>query len=455
MKQSTLAAIRYGFGLGAGAGRQPVDAQGILDGLSGPDRMRRAFPVAGDATALDLLRRFAETARAMRQGEPDAEALHKRVRQELRRGHATLTRGLFARMLDSDTPMRERLVLFWLDHFTVRNTGLGPLLLTSGFMEDVIRTHMTGRFSDLLRAAVLHPQMLMYLDQSASAGPKSRFGNRQNVGLNENLAREVLELHTLGVDGAYTQTDVREFAELLTGLFMHPIRGPDFLPGRAEPGTETILGKVYGHPKRAQIEHIHEALDDLAVHPDTARHLARKLAVHFVSDTPDPDLVASIEAAWRTSGGDLTAAYGALLAHPAAWAPELVKVRQPIDYLASALRTLGVTGEAMISIAGPLWLEGIVFSMASMGQPLLAAPGPDGWPEEPEAWVTPMGLATRIRWSMEMPGRFLKPLPDPRDFVKTALDDAASPELIWAAGASETVAQGVGLVLASPEFNRR
>ena len=453
MKQATVAAIRFGLGLGTRP--QPSDAAALIDGLTGPDTMRAAYPNATNAEAMDIMRRHTLAVRADRKAEDGAAAALDDFGKMLRLEGREIEKRLFARMLDSDTPFRERLTLFWTDHFALRRSSLGTVPLTGAFIDDALRANMTGRFGDMLRAAVLHPQMILYLDQSNSVGPNSRFGNRQGLGLNENLAREVLELHSLGVDGAYTQDDVRQFAELLTGVMVTPLKGLEFRANRAEPGVETILGKVYGHPKRGAMDHIGVFLDDLAVHPDTARHMARKLAVHFVSDTPDPAFVTHIADAWMASGGDLLVVYTAMLEHPLAWVAELQKVRQPVDFIAASMRALGVTGSYLMGAPGRIWNQSVNLTLKSMGQPFLLPPAPDGWPEEAEAWITPLGLATRIRWSMEVPGQLLPRLPDPRAFVQSALGDAASAELVWAVGAAETVPQGVGLVLASPEFNRR
>jgi uncharacterized protein (DUF1800 family) len=296
--------------------------------------------------------------------------------------------------------------------------------------------------------------MLIYLDQVVSVGPASRFGQRRGLGLNENLARELIELHTLGVAGSYDQRDVRELAELLTGVNVGAEGQTVFLPNRAEPGPEVVLGVTHGGDP-ARIEHVHAVLDDLAARTDTARHLARKLAVHFVADTPDPRLVEDLAAVWVATKGDLLAVAQALAEHPAAAGPQPGKVRQPFDYLVAALRALGLDGSAVMALPDRDFNRLVMGPLGAMGQTWVSPRGPDGWPEAAEAWITPQRLAARIEWAMQAPARLVPALPDPRSFVEDALAGLADDTLRLAAARAETETEGVGLVLASPAFNRR
>jgi uncharacterized protein (DUF1800 family) len=241
-------------------------------------------------------------------------------------------------------------------------------------------------------------------------------------------------------------------ALLLTGLDANAQDGFIFHPNRAEPGAETVLGKTYGGEGLAPIK---AALSDIARREETAAHIARKLAVHFVSDTPDAALVAAMTAAYRDSDGALMQVYRALLTHPAAWEPKLMKARQPVDFLLAALRALGMTGPELRRMGRGPAQRMLARPMALMGQDWQAAPGPDGWPEEAEAWITPQGMAARITWAMEVPGRLVVPMPDPSAFLRRILGTAADERLIWAAARAESKREGVGLVLASPAFNRR
>jgi uncharacterized protein (DUF1800 family) len=295
--------------------------------------------------------------------------------------------------------------------------------------------------------------MLLFLDQIQSIGPNSKIGKKKSRGLNENLAREILELHTLGVGGTYRQKDVRQFAELLTGLFYNFRKGFSYRAKAAEPGAETVLGKSYGG-KKGQLDDIYQVLDDLALHPDTARHIARKLVVHFVSDTPDPGLVNHVAAAFEDSQGDLMAVYAALLEHPQAWENSGQKAKQPFDFMASSLRALGVEPEALDNMSIRNSLPYFQAPLQVMGQPWLEPSGPDGWPEAMQDWITPQGLAARIQWALAAAGLWSRNT-EPVDFAKTALGDRADENLLRLIGFAESRVEGVALVLASPEFNRR
>ena len=220
----------------------------------------------------------------------------------------------------------------------------------------------------MLKAVVTHPFMLAYLDQISSVGPASQVGKRRGRGLNENLAREVLELHTLGVGGAYGQTDVRQLAELMTGLTYSPRNGFTFEARMSEPGAETILGKRYGG-EHAHLGDILDAMEDLAAHPDTARHLARKLAVNLVSDNPDPALVDHMAAAYMATDGDLSAVYTAMLEHRSAWVPLGEKAKKPFDFIVSALLALGLSGRELVDMEVKAWRQLLFRPLVTMGQP--------------------------------------------------------------------------------------
>ncbi|QYK43641.1 MAG: DUF1800 domain-containing protein [Paracoccaceae bacterium] len=423
--------------------------------LAGPDATATAIPAPrGPEVFPAIVATFAaRRARrdAIRAGTPEGDELRETA--AVVRGLAIrAARARMARALDATDGFRERLVRFWADHFTVR-PRVGPDQPLPGVLiEDAIRPNLTGRFADLLTAVTMHPAMLSYLDQVGSMGPNSPMGKQRKRGLNENLARELIELHTLGVGAAYTQADIRQLAELLTGLGVDSETGTVFRRNWAEPGPETVLGKTYGDNG---IEPIRDVLNDLALHPETAAHIGRKLAVHFVSDTPDPGIAATIGRAFADTGGDLMAVYGALLDHPAAWAPELGKTRQPYDLVLASLRVLGVTGAQVLEMPEKTFRHHLLSPMSAMGQPWQRPRGPDGWPEEAEAWITPQLLAARIAFAMETPRKLVPDLPEPVVLARTALGPLADGRLLWAVERAETRPEAVGLVLASPMFNRR
>ncbi|MGD9864420.1 MAG: DUF1800 family protein, partial [Pseudodonghicola sp.] len=247
---------------------------------------------------------------------------------------------------------------------------------------------------------------------------------------------------------------VRQLAALFPGMGIGPEGQFEFRPGRAEPGAETVLGRRSGGDP-ARLEAIGQALQDLALHPATARHIAWKLAVHFVSDTPDPALVDHIAGRYAATGGDLRAVYAALLEHPAAWDGAAGNVKPGFDFLASACRALAVAPEVLGQMPARRLNALVMTPLRQMGQGWQRPNGPNGWPEEDAAWVTPQGLSARVRWAMAAPRRLCSELPDPRQFVTDALGPTAPEPVRFAARAAETRADAVGLVLASPAFQRR
>ncbi len=453
----TLAAIRFGTGLSA-TWPAPGDVGQMLSLLTGPDAASLAYPIPGFDTAQPRLADFRKMMQDRREArgtdrEAGLQELYQHMRQQARGARLAFFQATLARGVTSADGLRERLTLFWADHFTVRSRDNFSAYLVAPFATDAIRPHVTGTFAAMLRGVMTHPMMLIYLDQIRSVGPGSRVGQRQRRGLNENLAREMLELHTVGVDGPYDQTDVRELAELLTGLVWTADRGFEYDDRFAEPGAETVLGVTYD--AAATLDTVFAALDGIAAHPATAHHVAYKLAAHFVSDQPDTELVQDLTDVFIQTGGDLLALITAMLNHPAAWTPQLQKVKPPFGYLTAALRALGVPGEVLTGLTLRQTEKLFWAPLNVMGQPWEEPPGPDGWPEEGAAWVTPQAMAGRIDWAMTMPAQLVDPLPDPRDFVRTALGPTPPDPVIFAAGAAENVTIGIGLTLSSSAFQRR
>ncbi|MFS4439249.1 DUF1800 domain-containing protein [Paracoccaceae bacterium GXU_MW_L88] len=451
----TVAAIRFGYGFAPdrGGATRPED---LLADLAGPDEMAARYPSVDTKRALRMYRRAQALSQARRKSGDgaDQKAYRQKAINNARQRHLAL-RTAVARIAAAPNGFRERLVAFWMDHFTTRVSGAIRQPFLPAFIEDAIRPNISGSFQALLRAATLHPAMLISLDQGSSIGPNSPAGVRADGrGLNENLARELMELHTVGVGGSYSQTDVRELAKLLTGLIVDPNGERQFAPNRAEPGSETVLGQSYGGGE-ADLSHIHAVLDDLAIHPETAQHLARKLAVHFISDTPPEDLVSALAARFTETGGDLMQVYHVLLTHPAATETFGEKVKQPFDFVASSCRALGMSADALNALSFNDVNRRLFIPVRKMGQPWLNPAGPDGWPEEADYWTAPQLLSERITWSMQMPRIMFDQLPDPRAFVETALGELASPTLTFAARGAETRRDGVGVILSSPQFNRR
>ncbi|WP_342588749.1 DUF1800 domain-containing protein [Roseovarius aestuariivivens] len=427
--------------------------------LQGPDAAAAAFPIPDFAHVRKAVFAYKEVSVARKQAKTEAEALnlHERMKK-MRRAYQIEAMGwarqTLCRRVFAEDGFRERLTFFWADHFTARDTKQRTRNGFLPYVEDSIRPHVIGRFADMLKAVITHPVMLEYLDQAYSIGPNSKVAQRRgrNDGMNENLARELLELHLLGVEGPYTQTDVRQLAELLTGLRFGLKQGFHFQSDFAEPGPVTILGHRYGDETPA-LSHIIEAMEDLARHPATARHIGRKLAIHFLGDAPDNDLVAELAARFLETDGDLPAVYEVLLNHPASWYPGPGNVKQPVDFIGSALRALDLVPRHVPK--KPRDLNQVAFGpLRLMGQAWGKPLGPDGWPEDDSAWITPQRMAARIHWAMRAPFLLRRVLPDPRAFLRVALGDTAPKDLIFAASAAETRPEGIGIILASPQFQR-
>ena len=451
-----IAATRFGIGLSPVI--EPLwDAAEMLERLAGADTVADRLPIPGFDATVPSVPHLVQVNAARRDaaGTPQEEAARQTARQNTQDQFAVQRRNMLAtlaRAVVSPDGLRERLTLFWADHFTVIARG-GPYRhMVAPYITDAIRPHVAGRFADMVRAVVTHPMMLTYLEQSRSLGPNSRAGQQSGRGLNENLGRELLELHLVGAQGGYDQTDVTEMAELLTGLTYAPTEGVTYKANRAEPGAEVVMGRRYG--AEASLATVEAALDDLARRPETAAHIARKLAVHFVSDTPDEDLVAALTRSFLDTGGDLLAVTATLLNHPAAWTPQRAKVRQPFVFVAASLRALAVRSDRIMALSQRDYTRHLAAPLQLMGQPWERPIGPDGWAEAPTRWITPQALAGRITWAMTSPGSFVDALPDPRAFATTAVGPVVPAELTFAATAAESLSDGIGLVLTSPAFQR-
>ncbi len=449
-----LAAIRLGYGLSP-LMPPPENVEAVLSGPAkagpGPDAMTTARASA-------LMVRLRDLTKARKEGGQEDIEKSKDFNRMLGRMMVADLQSRIIRAVDDPIGFGERLVQFWADHFTVRPAGAGQNPLAVAFVDEAIRPHVNGRFEDMFFAADTHPMMLVYLNQTSSRGPNSIAAKRNRnkaLGLNENLAREAMELHSLGVGAGYSQKDVRQLAELLTGLAFTPADGFSYRPQLAEPGAESVLGESYGGGRRGGLDDIRSALTDIARRPETAQYISRKLAVHFVSDDPPEDLVRDLTGVWQASQGDLPQVYRVLVTHPALAETLRQKVRQPFDYLVACYRALGITGERIAALEHPQNARMTFDPMTAMGQPWARQNGPDGWPEDSQAWIAPQLLAARINWSLRMPRQMLDDMPDPRRLLETTFRGTQSDQLAWAVPKAESAAEGVALILASGDFNRR
>ena len=443
-----LAAIRLGYGLSP-LSVPPADPVALVESVASASSDGDAFSMARDH--LPHRARYSDM---NRKGTPPDPAALQALRDALRDLGLRAPQVRVARAVGDAGGFGERLVQFWADHFTVTTGNLFNAVAAAAFVDEAIRPHLTGRFADLMFAADTHPRMITYLDQVTSAGPNSRAG-KGGRGVNENLAREMIELHSLGAGSDYGQRDVRQLALLLTGLTFRSNRDATGFFNRnwAEPGPFQVLGRTYDRGEGADA--IRQVIADLGVHEATARHIGRKLAVHFVADDPPEALVRRLAGAFRDSGGDLPTLYLVL-----AEAPELrdrfrQKVRQPYDYMVAALRGCGFSHGDIMALDRRAFQNAVLGGMTIMGQTWGSPRGPDGWPEDGSAWATAQGLAGRIDWAMRLLPKLRPDLPDPRAFLQAALGDTASDTLRQAVPRAESPAEGLALILASPDFNRR
>ncbi|AEH84583.1 MULTISPECIES: DUF1800 family protein [Mesorhizobium] len=344
----------------------------------------------------------------------------------------------------------ERLVYFWSNHFCVSVAKDNIVRASAGaFEREAIRPFVLGRFADMLMAVERHPAMLFYLDNQQSIGPDSRAGKNRKRGLNENLARETLELHTLGVGSGYTQADVTSFARILTGWTMAGREGRLGEPGSSvfnanahEPGDAVLLGKTYPAGGMGQAE---AALDDIARHPATARHIATKFARHFISDDPPAAAVARLAKVFAKSDGNLRALAAALIDMPEAWSTPLAKMRSPVDYVAAIRRAAGPgPNDPGQSLA---WLN-------ALGEPLWQPPGPNGFSDLTASWASAEGMKVRLDIAWQA-ARQARDIGNPSDMLDAVIGPSASPETRQAVARAESKQQGLALLMMASEFQRR
>lgn len=495
MRDPVIAANR--FGLGARAG-QPLPRDGerwLLDQFARYDARPASIAAAPSrVAAAQAVADYAMTAMAARQAKkglstpagampdpmtaatPDAPMTlpqpmieaRKAARQALQQIYCDSIAARAQGALVTDTPFVERMVYFWSNHFAVSAEKAPVTALAGSFEFDAIRPHVLGRFADMLGAVERHPAMLVYLDQAQSIGPDSIAGQRagrngRKRGLNENLGREIMELHTLGARTGYGQGDVTEFARALTGWTVGGLlRGGKAVGGRMggqmagggepgrfvfaeafhEPGTRTILGKRYAEDGEAQADAV---LAMLAAHPATARHVATKLARHFAGDTPPPALVARLERAFLSSGGDLPTVYRALIAAPEAWAPTPAKFKSPWEWAISAGRATGAESFPAQNVAGLI---------DQLGQRIWRPGSPAGYDDTVATWAGPDAILRRVEAADRLAGRNRQAV-DARTVAASLFGTSLTPATAQAIARAESPAQGMALLLVSPDFLRR
>ncbi|MCL9998712.1 MAG: DUF1800 domain-containing protein [Erythrobacter sp.] len=488
MSRPSIALSRFGYGISAKDSPPADPRRYLLAQLDAYDpapaaiagRMRSRGETGAMVELVRSLRQDRRLAGAMAEAGPAMagqsapsddpraaalEGLPPEYRSKLAEARQVLVGDIAARTqlaVSSPAPMIERLVHFWSNHFSVSVGKVGTQFEVGPHEFTAIRPHVLGRFADMLKAAVLHPAMLLYLDQFQSIGPNAPFAQararrggdqpERPRGLNENLAREVLELHTLGVDGGYTQADVTELARALTGWTVPGIgrvgrfaedqpSGAAFVALVHEPGARRVLGRTYPAGEAGQALAI---LNDLAAHPATARHIASKLARHFAGDTPPPALVARLEADFLKTGGDLASLTATLIDAPEVWTPAPVKFRTPFEWLIGAMRLTSV---------GKLPPQRIVGALNELGQVPWRAPSPAGYDDLAASWAGPDALVRRVELAERIAGNV--PADDVLARAEAAFPGALGEATRTQLSRAESGSQALALLLVSPEMMRR
>lgn len=447
-KAMAIAAARFGFGPGPQDNLNGDPKAWLKAQLQGDDPGLASGTFAGlqtGAEALDALHAEGLARKAFLQADAGGTAQYHSTLAPIMRAEITAQLNF---VTSTPAGFRERLVWFWANHFSVsalqNDTGvfIGPML------REAIRPHVNGNFTDMVLAVERHPAMLRYLDNISSIGPDSPAGLRTGRGLNENLGRECMELHTVGLAAGYSQADVTNMAKILTGWNVAPVdKGGDatgfmFRPNLHEPGPQTVMGHQFDGGEQAGID----ALTFLSTYPTTYDLLARKLVIHFVADDPPEAAVAKISGVLRDTKGDLGAASAALVDLPEAWVPGQ-KLKTPFEYVVSILRAAppppGQKPPEPIGI------------LAQLGQPVWSAPLPNGWPDQAANWAGSDAVMARIDWAYTYSSRFNDAGIDPVQLADNALGPLLRPETQSAMASAGSPREALTLFLTAPEFQRR
>ncbi|KQQ72731.1 hypothetical protein ASF70_14665 [Rhizobium sp. Leaf321] len=490
ISRPTLAAIRFGYGLRPGE-ESPRDAEALLAQLDQAAKRKPRFPREGAGgrreTASRVMSLRAAEAKAAKDGKPN-ESIRKETQKEALQIYRQDAMARLAQAILSPFGFHERLASFWTDHFSTSALKSLPMRMVVPLYEaEAIRPNLAGSFANLLKAAMLHPAMLIYLDQSDGAGMDAPAGRSGGRAVNESLGRELLELHTLGAGSGYTQEDVRAAALILTGLSVDR-RALEvvYRPRISEGGSISLLGEVYEDDEAGSQDHL-RMLEDLALNPMTAEHVCRKLVIHFVADEPPADVVAAMTAAWAETEGDLKAVYRAMLDHPRAWSDPGQKIKRPFEFVVSGFRAVDISDKDLSRLLdemdddeqqddGPMRKalkmasstaaradakqraaranDLTLAALQRMDQPIWQPPSPAGYADLASVWLSPGQLSERIAWARLMAGRFGQRR-DPGTFLDAALGDAAGQNTRDVIAQAPNTNHAIAMVLASPEFNRR
>ena len=449
-----------GFGLGARIGERArvSDPRGWLRAQlhGGPATLSAPAGASPDeiSAALQAFREIGQLT------EQERQQARQQARRALVAIAASESTAALTQRVTSERPFVERLVAFWSNHLCV-SVGAKVLVapLAGSYEREAIRPHVLGRFEDMVLASAKHPAMLVYLDNFQSIGPNSRGarvgrGRGQQRGLNENYARELLELHTLGVDGGYTQQDVQELAKILTGWTVSGlIRGRQmqqassaiaftFQPLLHEPGAKTVVGARYAE---SGIEEGERVIRALVRHPSTARFIATKLVTHFVSDEPPAAAVDRLAKVFRESDGDLRAVSAALIDLSEAWAGEARKFRTPQDWLVAVMRAFNASEVSQATL--PL--------LRQLRHPLWSPQAPKGFGDKTQEWSDPDALLNRAELARTVSRRLRVKRVDARGLLEVVDARPGDPLHRFLTDTSIPADERVALALAGPAFQWR
>lgn len=437
--QAYHAASRFGLGLSLkekeAIGSAPLDW--VMKQTSGNANSNKLTSLAKEGKAM-----FASTF-----PPPETPEAKKEYRKLAQKHYVTYVNARFEHQTHSTTPFIERLVNFWSNHFALsidKTPMITPLAIA--FEVEAIRPHILGNFTDMLLASSRHPAMLLYLDNARSTGPDSMAGTRRNIGLNENLAREILELHTLGVNGGYSQDDVIALARIITGWSLaHEQKNviPEFAFNKRthEPGPKTLLGRTFN--TQGEQDGI-DALTFIANHPATARFIATKLATHFISDNPSPESIHFLTQAFTASKGNLLTVSKALITLEECWNTPLNKIKTPYDFLLSTAKVINLPQT-------PLFLPE---TLKLLVQQLYRPGSPAGFSDMADDWIGPDAIIKRIQIATKITASLPEQI-DPIVLSKALFGSLMSTKSYFAISNAPSREEAVAALLVSPEFQKR
>lgn len=511
LSHSTMAAIRYGYGLRQD---EPAskDVEALLAQLGKAAQQPPLFPLEGVEGRRQALVDYFEVRKVIdglkKEGKADGD-LDKALNKDVGERFNADVSARVAQATLSPFGFHERLATFWLNHFTVSaDKNIESKLAVPLFEAEAIRPHIDGHFATLLKEVSLHPAMIVFLDQAQSIGPNSKVGlKRKDGGSNENFAREVMELHTLGVGSGYTQTDVRQLSLLLTGITFDRLAvAAGYDVNRAEPGSFNVLGKTYLRSPEPFLNAI-AVLEDLARDERTMRHISRQLYAHFIDEKADDKVLDSMVAAWKQSDGYLPDVYRAMLQSAQAWEELGQKFKLPFDYVVSTLRAVGATKDAIMGEdakpKGPIVMPVVEANsmggnnsmsppmmdaksgdaakmqpqmtvdvkpqpapkqplgrqaaqmISTLGQPIWRPSDAAGFSDKSDHWFSASQLSQRIQWTRRLTNQIDSSTTDPRQFAEQALADNARDDTIRVVTQAPNRKAGLVMTMVSPEFNRR